>query len=180
MRDWNLLVTIVPGPQHVHQVLAHLRNLGRFVLSQFMDVCLGHVRDVPEFLDRIQAARVSGQEWASAIGRVIPLQCTFTFAPESLEDQLKDAVVPLVAQMRAGSFHVRLERRGMAGKIPTQQIERAVADHIFALASAQGIPLETDFDHPDYVVVAETVGERAGVALLTRELSSRYPFVHVR
>lgn len=179
MRDWNLIVTITPGPQHVHHVLKHLRSFGHFALSSFMDVCIGHVEDVPEFLDRIQAARAREEEWAGVIGRVIPVQCTFTFTPESLEDRIKEAVAPLVAGMRSGSFHVRLERRGMAGKIPTQQIERAVADHVFALAQAQGTRLETDFEHPDYVVVAETVGERAGVALLTRELSSRYPFVHV-
>ena len=33
---------------------------------------------------------------------------------------------------------------------------------------------------PDYVVVAETMGEQCGVALITRELASRYPFLQAR
>lgn len=180
MRDWNLIVTIRPGPGHMHQVLGQLRALGRFARPSFADVCVGQVEDVPAFLDRLHAARASGESWVDLIGRVVPVQRTFTFTLESLEDKIKEAVAPLLAGMQSGSFHVRLERRGLAGKIPTQEIERAVADHVFSLAQAQGVRLQTDFKHPDYVVVIETLGEQGGVALITRELLNRYPWVHVR
>jgi len=40
--------------------------------------------------------------------------------------------------------------------------------------------LRTDFDDPDYLVVAETLGEEGGVGLVTREQRSRYPFVEAR
>jgi hypothetical protein len=69
---------------------------------------------------------------------------------------------------------------GLAGRIPTQEIERAVADHLFTLAHAHGTHLETDFEDPDCVVAAETIGDQCGVALITRELSSRYRFVQAR
>jgi hypothetical protein len=38
MREWNLIVTITSGPQHVHQVLQHLHSFGHLALSPFMDV----------------------------------------------------------------------------------------------------------------------------------------------
>ena len=101
-------------------------------------------------------------------------------AKESLEPQLKQAAAALLERVPAGgSFHVRLERRGLAGRVATQEIERAVAEHLFELAAARGIALRTDFQDPDFVVAAETVGEECGVALVTRELRARYPFVRV-
>jgi tRNA(Ser,Leu) C12 N-acetylase TAN1 len=75
---------------------------------------------------------------------------------------------------------VRLERRGHAGEIATPEVERAVADHLFTLAAARGLQLRTDFTDPDYIVVAETLGDECGVALITRAMRTRYPFVHTR
>ena len=37
-----------------------------------------------------------------------------------------------------------------------------------------------DFKVADYIVAAETVGHECGVALLTRDLRQRYPFVLTR
>jgi tRNA(Ser,Leu) C12 N-acetylase TAN1 len=180
LRDWNLLVTVVPGPRHVRQVLDQLGRLGWFKPSSFKDVCIGQVDDVARFLETVRSARANAEGWANLVARVIPLQRIFTFTPESFADKLKEAVAPFVEAMRSGSFYVRVERRGLAGKIPTQQVERAVADHLFGLAQAHGIHLATDFENPDYVVVAETLGEQCGVALITRELSTHYPFVQAR
>ena len=180
LKDWNLILTVVPGPRHVRQVLDQLGRLGRFRPSSFKDVCIGQVDDVERFLEAVRSARADAEGWANLVARVIPLQRVFTFTPESLATKLEEAVAPFVEGMQSGSFYVRVERRGLAGKIPTQQVERAAADHLFGLAQARGIHLATDFDNPDYVVVAETLGEQCGVALITRELSSRYPFVQVR
>jgi hypothetical protein len=40
--------------------------------------------------------------------------------------------------------------------------------------------MRTAFDHPDFIVAAETVGHDCGVALLPRDLRTRYPFVGTR
>lgn len=161
-------------------MLHQLGRLGRFKPSSFKDVCIGQVDDADRFLEAVRSARANAEGWANLIARAIPLQRIFTFTPESFADKLKEAVAPFVEAMRSGSFYVRVERRGLAGKIPTQQVERAVADYLFGLAQARRVHLATDFENPDYVVVAETLGEQCGVALITRELSSRYPFVQVR
>lgn len=40
--------------------------------------------------------------------------------------------------------------------------------------------LRASFDDPDTIVVAETIGERCGLAFLTRAMRRRYPFVQPR
>jgi hypothetical protein len=40
--------------------------------------------------------------------------------------------------------------------------------------------MQTRFDDPDFIVVAETVGEECGVALLDRTLRERHRLVQVR
>jgi hypothetical protein len=180
VKDWNVIVTVVPGPHHAHDLLGALSGRGRFAFSDFKDVLLGQVGDVPAFLAGLLEAGAAGARWVANLARVIPVEQRFHFAPESLEPQLKQAAAALLERVPAGgSFHVRLERRGLAGQVATQEIERAVAEHLFELAAARGIALRTDFQDPDFVVAAETVGEECGVALVTRELRSRYPFVRV-
>lgn len=36
-----------------------------------------------------------------------------------------------------------------------------------------------DFDDPDFIVVLETVGQRGGMSLWSREQRQRYPFVNL-
>jgi hypothetical protein len=180
MKDWNVLLTVVPGPHHARDLLGALSGRGRFAFSDFKDVILGQVADVPAFLAALLDAGAAGARWLANLARVIPVERRFHFSPESLESQLKQAAAALLDRVPAGgSFHVRLERRGLAGRVATQQIERAVAEHLFELGATRGIELRTAFDDPDFVVAAETVGEECGVALVTRELRTRYPFIRV-
>ena len=180
MKDWNLVVTIVPGAGHLREVLRNLGHLGWFAPTSFKDVCTGKVEDVAPVLEGVLAARMRAEPWADMVARVIPVERTFTFTPDTLAGKLESASAPLLDRIQSGSFCVRLERRGLAGKIPTQEIERAVADYAWKLLQARGVRLETDFEHPDYILAAETVNDQCGVALITRELSSRYPFLRVR
>ena len=71
-------------------------------------------------------------------------------------------------------------RWGFEGRINSRAIEQEVARHLFEIAARQGKTLRTDFDDPDYVVVAETLREECGVAFLTRDIRLRYPFVQSR
>jgi tRNA(Ser,Leu) C12 N-acetylase TAN1 len=178
--NWNLLVTLVPGRGHESEVLGALSRFGRFRRTGFRDVYLGYCGNVDALLDAIVHARLEERRWARHIGRVIPLEAVFSFAPESLAARLEAAVAPLAARMQSGSFHVRLERRGMEGEVATQEIERILAEHVDAIATARGVVLRTDFSDPDYVVAVETVGNECGVALITRVLRERYPFVRPR
>ena len=60
--------------------------------------------------------RENGEPWVAYLGRAIPIEQTFTFRPETLTEQLKEAVTPFAARMAEGAFYVRLERRGLLRK----------------------------------------------------------------
>jgi tRNA(Ser,Leu) C12 N-acetylase TAN1 len=177
---WNVVVTVTPGPHHERDAIEALSRFGPFRRTSFKGVCAGHVADPLALLEAIRAARETAEPWAAKIGRVIPVERTFPFMPESLLDQLKSAVEPFVERLSSGSFCVRLERRGMAGMIDSPLIEREVADHISALAAERSVQLATALEDPDFLVAAETLGGECGVMLLTRALRSRYPFLQLR
>lgn len=178
--DWNVVVTVQPGPHFRRDVLGALARFGRFRATPFRDVCVGRVQDRIAFLEGLRQARSGGAPWAQRVGRVIPVDAVFWFTPATFVDRLKDAVTPLAQRIGGGSFCVRVERRGFVGEIDTQAVERAVGEHIHALAAAQGTTLHTAFDDPDVVLAAETLGNECGVALLPRALRQTYPFVRAR
>lgn len=178
--DWNVVVTVTAGPGHEHRVLDALRLHGDFRATSFRDVCVGRVADLAAFLEAIRTAREEGRAWAGFVARVIPVEQVFSFTPDTLADQLRQAVAPLVARLADGSFCVRLERRGLQGKVPSAAIERAVGEHVHAAAEQAGLAMRTEFADPDFVIAAETLGNECGVALIPRVLRERYPFVQVR
>jgi len=177
---WNVIVTTQPGRAQFLAALKGLRGLGEFRATSFRDVSLGRVEDGSLFLEALLAARVSGDPWSLAVARAIPVEQTFAFTPETLSAQLNAALAPLAFRMGAASFYLRVERRGLGETLPSDRIEREVADHLYSVAEARGVALRTTFDDPDYVLVAETVGTECGVALLPRALRERYPFLAAR
>jgi tRNA(Ser,Leu) C12 N-acetylase TAN1 len=178
--DWNVVVTVTAGPGHEHRVLDALGTLGRFHATSFRDVCVGHVEDVAALLEGIRKAREAGKPWAGFVARVIPAEQVFSFTPDTLAEQLKQVTAPFVARLADGSFCVRLERRGLQGKVASADIERAVGEHVHALAEQAGLRMRTEFADPDFVIAAETLGTECGVTLIPRALRERYPFVQVR
>lgn len=141
---------------------------------------MGHVEDVVNFLEAVKQAEAEGAPWMKDLGRVIPVEQTFHFNPETLAEQLKEAVAPYASRISGGTFHVRVERRGLIGQVISPAVERSVADHLFALAEKEGRQVMASFKNADYIVAAETVGHECGVTLLTRDLLQRYPFVQTR
>lgn len=178
MEHWNVIVTALPGVAREFALLKELGRYGEFRPSMFKDVCVGRVEDVSEFLEAIRLAMEQEVEWVGDLGRAIPIERVFRFTPDTLTDQLKAAVTPFVQGMDSGTCYVRLERRGLAGEVMSPEVERAVADHLFALAEQEGKILRASFEDPDYIVAAETLGDECGVTLIRRELRQRYPFVH--
>lgn len=178
MQDWNVIVTSLPG--HFRFLLDGISRFGQFHSTEFKDVCVGRVENVHEFLDSVRDAYARGKRWVSHVGRIIPIENVFLFTPETLEQCLKGAVIPLVSRLSSGTFFVRLERRGYLGKIMSPEVEKNVASQVFDLAEQAGKVLKVSFSDPDYIIVAETVGAECGVGLIDRALRTEYPFVAVR
>lgn len=177
---WNVLVTAQPAPRALHELLTALHRFGEFRATPFHDVCIGRVSDMSTFLDALLEAQAAGRPWTKHLARVVPVARTFEFAPDAFLGKLETAAEELAADVGAGTFMVRVERRGLPDAIHTQELERLVAEQLFRAAEAGGKTLQTSFDDPDYILAVETLGTGCGVALITRDCRRRYPFVRVR
>ncbi|GAB4483112.1 MAG: hypothetical protein OHK0044_32250 [Burkholderiaceae bacterium] len=147
--DRNVLLTVQPGPHFERELLGALARFGRFRATRFRDVCVGRVDDRDVLLEALRDARAAGAPWVQRIGRVIPVDAVFWFTPATFAERLKETVTPLAARIDGGSFCVRIGRRGFAGELKTQAIERAVGEHVHVIAAARGVTLSTAFDDPD-------------------------------
>lgn len=177
--EWNVVVTVRAGPGHEKALLDGLKRLGEFHATDFKYVCYGHVEAPSALLEAVASACAAGEGWTQYLARLLPVERTFAFHADDFVERLKEAVTPFAARMGSGRFFVRVERRGLLGRVHSQTAERAVADHLIELVRARGGMLRTDFADPDWIVACETLGAEAGVALLDRELRQRYPFLQV-
>jgi hypothetical protein len=57
------------------------------------------------------------------------------------------------------------------------EAERAIADALLAAIHETGNPARVAFDEPDAIVLIETIGGRAGMALLTRDDYRQHPLL---
>ena len=74
-------------------------------------------------------------------------------------------------------FYVRLHRRGFKGILSSPQEERFLDDAILEGLQQAGTHGQIGFDDPDVVIDIETVDNRAGVSLWTREDIRRFAFL---
>ena len=84
MKDWNVLVTVRPGPQRTRALLNALQPYGEFHRTHFQDVCIGRVADVTTFLECVRTASDTAANCVRHLGRVIPVERSFLFTPATL------------------------------------------------------------------------------------------------
>jgi tRNA(Ser,Leu) C12 N-acetylase TAN1 len=71
-----------------------------------------------------------------------------------------------------------MHRRGFKGRLSSQEEEHFLDDYILErLASKGKTTAKIDFSGAERVIAIETVGQRAGLSLWTREQIQRYPFL---
>jgi tRNA(Ser,Leu) C12 N-acetylase TAN1 len=71
-------------------------------------------------------------------------------------------------------FHVRLHRRGGRHELRSPDVERSLDDKILAATQHAGVPAMISFSGPEVVIAIDTVDDRAGIALWTREDLARH------
>lgn len=180
MHRWNMVITVQPGAQHVSNLTGELRRFGEVHGTPFRDVLAAWADDPLRVIDFVLAARHEGAAWAQEVSRIIPVERVFEFTPENLAQLWSEALPAFMDRMRNGSCHVRLERRGLIGQVHSGAVEQAVANTLFDLAEQRGLRLSVSFADPDYIVLGETLNTECGLALLTRDLRSRYPLMQAR
>jgi tRNA(Ser,Leu) C12 N-acetylase TAN1 len=176
MEDWNVVVTIRDGG--FRKALRFLRRLGPIDRTGLYNVLVMKPTDSQAFLEGLRQQWADDPSLASVVSRVMPVTHTFKFAThEEFEARAREAVRNFVPALTGRSFHVRLHRRGQKGVLSTPGEERFLDEALLEFLQAAGSPGRIAFDDPDAVIVVETVGNRAGLAVWDREEIQRYPFL---
>ena len=178
MWQFNLVVTMAADGRF-QGLLRELSFYGEFHKTEFLGVILGHVADPITFLDTVRDKREHQLIAFQDLGRIVPLQRCFSFTPDTFQDQVCEALAPYVDILAGQSFYVRLERRGFKWLIISPEVERFFDAFLLELVEKSGGTASIDFDDPDIVLAIETIGERCGIGVLTREQRERYAFVRV-
>lgn len=178
MWTFNLVVTTASGGRYRH-LLHELSEYGEFRKTEFHGVILGEVENVPAFLEMVRERRERQLIALADMGRAVPIDRVFTFHLEEFPAKVREALLPYIDDLSQKRFYVRLERRGLKGQIVSPDMEREFDGFILQNLAMKGKEAMIDFEHPDSVVVVETIGDRCGVGLLTREMMDRYDFIRV-
>lgn len=177
MRDWNVLATALEGQRDV--LRAVLRGFGRFGGSGYRNILIGSVPDHAVFLDQVRAALATDRRLALALARALPIERTVRFDAADPAGTLIEAASALADRIGSGSFYVRVERRGLKGQLHSAAVERDLGERLWRLLEERGHTPRVTFRDPDHVLIVETLGEEAGLALLPRTLRQAYPFARV-
>jgi len=178
MGSWNVLATSPEGRRDA--LLFALRRLGKFRRGGYRNVVLGQVESVDAFLAGVHEALAGDPLLPTALARVVPVEATVRFEAPTAVDTLAAAAEPFVDRLAGGSFFVRLERRGLKGRLHTPTVERELGDRVWRALEAKGHTPRVDFKDPDAVLVVETIGDEAGLAVVTRALRAQHPFLRIR
>jgi adenylyl- and sulfurtransferase ThiI len=93
---------------------------------------------------------------------------------EGFEKEAKSIMLEWSPRLAGQSFHVRLHRRGGKHAVRTPEMERLFGDALLKAMAASGTPGSISFTDPDAVIAIDTIDDRAGLALWTREDLARH------
>lgn len=149
-------------------MVASLGAIGAFRFTPYRRVLVGFV---PGEADRWLTEHWSAQPAAFArVIRFTPLERVVPFARDDVTEELCCALEGSGTRVAGKSFHVRARLRGLTGRVDKTAVERALGGYLLDLADASGTPARVTFQDPDFVLVVEVIGKRAGFALLGRDV----------
>ena len=173
MKDWNVIITVFQDG--FRRVLRALRDLGPIERSPYHNVLVMKVNDPIALLAAIELQTEQNTALYDAISRVAPASRVFEFqSEEEFFDQAKRTVRDWSPELSGRSFHVRLHRRGTKHNLSTQDTEHVLNDAVIEETQKAGAPAKISFTDPDAVVAVDTIDERAGMGLWTREDLARH------
>jgi tRNA(Ser,Leu) C12 N-acetylase TAN1 len=177
--NWNVLATAFMRKER--HLLRLLRAYGEFRGSGFRDVMVGKVEKVEAFLETLESIRREHPGRLRHLSQIVPIEKTFRFALSDFRERLKEAIASYAEQLENNCrFYVRVKRRGHKGEISSLEIEKEMSAFILDALEKAGKKAQVTFEDPDKVIIVETIGNRAGVGLITREMRERYLFIRVK
>jgi tRNA(Ser,Leu) C12 N-acetylase TAN1 len=178
MKDWNVVVTSHMNQER--QLARELAGLGEFQASGFREVLIGKVPELPSFLETLGRLWEEKPFFPHLLSTVVPVRLTFPFTLENLLDRLKEEVLILAPEIGDKAFYVRMKRRGHKGELSSLEVEQALDQFLKEELAARGYKAHVDFSQPEVIVVVETIHNRSGLGLVTRQMKERYPFIKVK
>ena len=173
MKDWNAVITVYQDG--LRRALRTLKQFGPIERSPYHNVLLMRVEDPIALLDAIERKTEENTALYDAISRVAPAMRTVEFhSVEELGEKLKPILLEWLPRLSGSSFHVRLRRRGNGHDLRTPDAERLCDDLLLEATATAGAPCRISFTDPDVIIAIDTVDERAGVGLWTREDLARH------
>jgi tRNA(Ser,Leu) C12 N-acetylase TAN1 len=178
MLEWNVVVTA--REQRYRQAHRFLQPLGEVAGSDFYNVLLLRVDAPQQFLEQLSLELAAEPGGAAALARVVPVSETFVFqSPSQFEQLAGERALRWLPKLAGSRFYVRMHRRGFKGRLSSQQEERFLDHRLLEALATQGHGGQIDFSNPDWVLALETVGQRAGMSLWSREQRQRYPLLRL-
>ncbi len=92
MLHWNVVVNL-----HEHsfrKAFKLLQGLGAVYSTEFLNVLIMEVRNIPRFLETLNAWVGDDPSLLKLISRIVPVNCTFSFqSPAEFETKAKEAIL---------------------------------------------------------------------------------------
>jgi tRNA(Ser,Leu) C12 N-acetylase TAN1 len=176
MQDWNVVISVREGGYSAARDL--LRDFAVVGRTHYFNVLVAKVADPLALLQMLSELSTTVPDIPNFLARVVPLGVTFNFeSAEQFETQARDAVLQWASQLAGKSFHVRVHRRGFKAELPSPKEEFMLAEVLLEATQKAGSPATISFDDPDAIIAVETVDNRAGLSLWSREDLRRYPLL---
>jgi tRNA(Ser,Leu) C12 N-acetylase TAN1 len=173
MKDWNVVVTIYQ--QGFRRALRALQDIGPTDRARYHNVLVMKVDNPTAVLEVVERLTEERPALYDAIARVAPAMHTFDFqSTEDFKDIAKSIMAEWVINLTGRSFHVRLHRRGSMLNLRTPDAEHLFNDAIIAATTTAGAPARISFTESDAVIVIDTIDDRAGLAIWTRQDLARH------
>jgi tRNA(Ser,Leu) C12 N-acetylase TAN1 len=171
--DWNVVVSIYQDG--FRRAFRALQDFGQIERSPYYNVLVMQVEDPVGLLAAIERRTEENPALYDAISRVAPAMRSFEFrSAEEFKDRAKSILLEWSPRLVGRSFHVRLHRRGARHDLRTPDAERFLDDALLDATTLAGAPAKVSFTDPDIVIAIDTIDDRAGVALWTREDLARH------
>jgi len=179
MKDWNVVIT-VNDSDSFRKARRDFQRFGDVAPTDYHNVLVLRVPDVSKFAEHLSSIIETDKSLLNRVSRVAPAGCAFDFlTAEEFKIKARTIVLGWASPLCGCSFHVRMHRRGLKSELPSPSVEQFLDDAVLSAASQRGAPSRIDFSDPDYVIDVETVGNRAGLTLWSRNDLRRLPFLRV-
>jgi tRNA(Ser,Leu) C12 N-acetylase TAN1 len=178
MQDWNVVINL--HERGFKEAFVKLGRFGPVKKTGYFNVLSLKSDNIPEMLEDLRGLITADPGALSFLSRLVPVTDTFKFqSPEEFEESAGKVILKWTSLLHGKGFHVRMHRRGFRDKMSGLDEEQFLDKTLLDALEQAGSPGHITFSNPDYIVAVETISQRAGLSIWSREELQRYPFVRL-